>query len=84
MKKDGRRAERDALAIHDRLLAVYGGAVGLRDRGLLHSALGRPRQHYAYANTSDAVEMAALYTVSIIRNHSFVDGNKRTGFMIGA
>jgi death-on-curing protein len=75
--------ERDALAIHDRLLALHGGATGLRDRGLLESALARPRQHYAYADTSDAVEMAALYTAGIIRNHPFVDGNKRTGFVIG-
>ena len=75
--------ERDALAIHDRLLALYGGATGLRDRGLLESALARPRQHYAYVNTSDAVEMAALYTVGIVRNHPFVDGNKRAGFVAG-
>jgi death-on-curing protein len=75
--------ERDVLAIHDRLLALYGGATGLRDRGLLESALARPRQHHAYADTSDAVEMAALYTAGIVRNHPFVDGNKRTGFVIG-
>ena len=75
--------ERDALAIHDRLLALHGGATGLRDRDLLESALARPRQHHAYAGTSDIVEMAALYTVGIVRNHSFVDGNKRTGFVIG-
>lgn len=75
--------ERDALAIHDRLLALHGGATGLRDRGLLESAPARPRQHHAYADTSDAVEMAALYTTGIIRNHPFVDGNKRTGFVIG-
>ena len=75
--------ERDALAIHDRLLALQGGAVGLRDRGLLESALARPRQHHAYAGTSDIVELAALYTAGIIRNHPVVDGNKRTGFVIG-
>lgn len=75
--------ERDALAIHDRLLALHGGAIGLRDRGLLESALARPRQHYAYAGESDVVEMAALYTAAIVRNHPFVDGNKRTGFVIG-
>jgi death-on-curing protein len=74
--------ERDALAIHDRLLALHGGAIGLRDRGLLESALARPRQHYAYAGESDVVEMAALYTAAIVRNHPFVDGNKRTGFVI--
>jgi death-on-curing protein len=73
--------ERDVLAIHDRLLALHGGAIGLRDRGLLESA--RPRQHHAYAGTSDIVEMAALYTTAIVRNHPFVDGNKRTGFVIG-
>jgi death-on-curing protein len=75
--------ERDALAIHDRLLALHGGGTGLRDRGLLQSALARPRQHYAYAHRPDAVELAALYTAGIIRNHPFVDGNKRTGFVIG-
>ena len=75
--------ERDVLAIHDRLLALHGGATGLRDRGLLESALARPRQHNAYAGTSDIVEMAALYTAGIVRNHPFVDGNKRTGFVIG-
>jgi death on curing protein len=74
---------RDALAIHDRLLAQHGGRVGLRDRGLLESALARPRQHYSYAKTSDILEMAALYTAGIVRNHPFVDGNKRTGFVIG-
>jgi death-on-curing protein len=75
--------EHDALAIHDRLLALHGGGTGLRDRGLLQSALARPRQHFAHANRSDAVEMAALYTAGIVRNHPFVDGNKRTGFVIG-
>lgn len=74
---------RDVLAIHDRLLALHGGAAGLRDRGLLESALARPRQHHAYAGKPDIVEMAALYTAGIVRNHPFVDGNKRTGFVIG-
>ena len=75
--------ERNALAIHDRLLALHGGATGLRDQGLLESALARPRQHHAYAGTADIVALAALYTAGIVRNHSFVDGNKRTGFVIG-
>lgn len=73
---------RDALAIHDRLLALYGGATGVRDLGLLESALARPRQHHSLA-TPDIPEMAALYTAGIVRNHPFVDGNKRTGFVIG-
>jgi death-on-curing protein len=74
---------RDVLAIHDRLLALHGGATGLRDPGLLESALARPRQHHAYADSPDIVEMAVLYTAGVIRNHPFVDGNKRTGFVIG-
>jgi death-on-curing protein len=75
--------ERDVVAIHDRLLSLHGGATGMRDRGLLESALARPRQHYVYADASDIVEMSALYTAGIVRNHPFVDGNKRTGFVIG-
>jgi len=75
--------ERDVLAIHDRLLALHGGATGVRDRNLLESALARPRQHHSYGKTSDVVEMAALYTAGIVRNHPFIDGNKRTGFVIG-
>jgi death on curing protein len=75
--------ERDALAIHDRLIAIHGGATGLRDRGLLQSALARPRQHHAYADSADIVAMAALYTADIVGNHPFVDGNKRAGFVAG-
>ena len=88
-KKEVKRKEplwievRDALAIHDRLLALHGGAMGLRDQGLLESALARPRQHHTYAGTTDIVALAALYTAGIVRNHPFVDGNKRTGFVIG-
>ena len=74
--------DRVVLAAHDRLLAAHGGAEGLRDANLLASALARPRQHYAYGSP-DLVELAALYTAGIVRNHSFVDGNKRTGFAIG-
>ena len=75
--------ELEVFAIHDRLLAVHGGASGLRDRGLLQSALARPRQRHAYADSADIVEMATLYTAGIVRNHPFVDGNKRTGFLVG-
>jgi death-on-curing protein len=75
--------ERDALAIHDRLLALDGGPAGVRDRGLLGSALARPRQIHAYGAKPDIVAMAAAYTVGIVRNHPFLDGNKRTGFIVG-
>jgi len=70
------------LAIHDRQLAEHGGAEGLRDEALFQSALGRPLNHLAYAK-ADVVELAAMYTAGIVRNHPFIDGNKRTGFVIG-
>jgi death on curing protein len=70
------------LAIHDRQLAEHGGAEGLRDESLLHSALGRPLNHFAYSS-ADIVELAAKCTAGIVQNHPFVDGNKRTGFVVG-
>lgn len=75
--------ERDALVLHDRLLALHGGAAGVRDTALLQSALARPRQISAYAQTPGIIDMAAAYTAGIVRNHPFIDGNKRTGFVIG-
>jgi len=75
--------ERDALALHGRLLALDGGAVGVRNVGLLQSALARPQQLNAYGEAPDTIDMAAAYTVGIVRNHPFVDGNKRTGFVVG-
>lgn len=75
--------QRDALALHERLVALHGGAGGLRDEGLLASALARPQQHFAYAELADVIDMATAYTAGIVRNHPFVDGNKRTGFVVG-
>ena len=75
--------ERDALALHDRLLALHGGPAGVRDTALLQSALARPRQVAAYAQTPGIIDMAAAYTAGIVRNRPCVDGNKRTGFVIG-
>jgi death on curing protein len=75
--------ERDALAIHGRLLSLDGGLSGVRDLPLLQSALARPQQLQAYDDKADLVDLAAAYTVGIIRNHPFTDGNKRTGFVIG-
>lgn len=74
---------RDALALHDRLLALHGGAMGLRDDALLKPALARPQQLYAYADIPDIVDMATAYAVGIVRSHPFTDGNKRTGFVAG-
>jgi death-on-curing protein len=75
--------ERDIIAIHDRLLALHGGLPGLRDRALLESAVARPRQHYSYAESIDIVDLGALLTAAIVKNHPFVDGNKRAGFVAG-
>lgn len=71
------------MTLHGRLLALHGGAQGMRDDGLLKSALARPQQHCAYAESPDAFAMAAAYTGGIVRNHPFMDGNKRTGFVLG-
>ena len=75
--------ERDALTLHERLLVLHGGATGMRDERLLASALARPKQHFSYATSPDIPQLAALYTAGILRNHPFVDGNKRTGFVLG-
>jgi|SRR6516162_264670 len=75
--------ERDALALHDRLLALDGGAPGVRNIGLLRSALARPQQLYAYGDAPDTIDMAAAYMAGIVRNHPFVDGNKRSAFVVG-
>ena len=74
---------RDALTIHDRSLVLHGGAGGLRDEGLLLSALARPQQLAAYSEAVDVIKLAAAYTAGITQNHPFIDGNKRTGFIMG-
>jgi len=68
------------LAIHDEQLAIHGGSTGLRDAALLESALGRPRNKWAYEN-AELPELAAAYGYGIARNHPFVDGNKRTALL---
>ncbi len=68
------------LAVHDEQIAEHGGAPGIRDLGLLESALARPRNHAAHGAPGIA-ELAALYALGIARNHPFVDGNKRTSFV---
>ncbi len=67
-------------AIHDEQLAEHGGGDGLRDAGLLDSALARPRNLAAYGDP-DVAALAAAYGYGIARNHAFVDGNKRTAFV---
>lgn len=68
------------LAVQEELLSRFGGDPGLRDPGLLESALARPAQKYHYGKAS-LFEFAAAYACGIIKNHPFVDGNKRTGFL---
>ena len=65
---------------HDRLIADYGGAEGVRDMGALESALERPLQRQHYDPEADLFDLAAEYAFGIARNHPFVDGNKRTAF----
>lgn len=67
------------LAIHDLQLTEHGGSSGIRDVGLLDSAMARPLHHAAYGDP-DYAELGALYALGIARNHPFVDGNKRTAF----
>ena len=68
-----------ALAIHDRQLAEHGGSAGVRDQGLLESALARPRQLHAYGDPApDLADLAAALAHGLARNHPFLDGNKRT------
>ncbi len=72
-----------AIAIHKRQLAEHGGADGVRDRGLLESALGRPRNLFAYTDpTPDVPSLAASYAFGVARNHAFIDGNKRTAYVV--
>jgi len=66
-------------ALHERLLSEFGGAAGVRDDGMLESALSRPANQFAYGSPS-ILEMAAAYAFGLVRNHPFVDGNKRIGF----
>ena len=68
------------LAVHERLLAEHGGSAGIRGEGLLESALGRPQNLFAYGKPA-LFDLTSAYACSIIKNHPFVDGNKRTGFM---
>ena len=67
------------LALQERLLAEFGGAAGIRDANLLDSALARPEHLYAYGKPS-IFQLAASYAFGLVRNHAFVDGNKRIGF----
>ena len=68
------------IAVHEAQLAEHGGGAGVRDQNLLASALSRPQNLAAYGKP-DASDLAAAYGFGISRNHAFIDGNKRTGFV---
>lgn len=69
------------LLLHEDIISETGGATGVRDEGLLESALARPLNRFAYEGVSDVIELAATYAVAIASNHPFIDGNKRSAFM---
>jgi death on curing protein len=69
------------LAVHDEQIAEHGGLSGIRDAGMLDSALSRPEQLFAYGEAPDIADLAAAYGFGIARNHPFADGNKRTAFV---
>jgi death-on-curing protein len=69
------------LTIHAELLREFGGKSGMRDRGLLESALARPKHLHLYEK-ADLFRLAAAYAFGVIKNHPFIDGNKRTGLVV--
>ena len=69
--------------LHEMQIAQYGGLAGIRDDNMLESALAKPRQLFAYGQPT-ITDLAASYAVGIVKNHPFLDGNKRTGFVLGA
>jgi len=82
MKEPYWLSREECLALHEMMLAQYGGSEGLRDDNLLESALAKPRQLFAYGKPTMS-DLAASYVFGIVKNHPFIDGNKRTGFMFG-
>lgn len=68
------------IALHDRSLALHGGPSGIRDIGLLESALQRPLNRFQYERETDLAVLAATYAVGIASNHPFIDGNKRAAY----
>jgi death-on-curing protein len=73
----------DAMIVHDLELAAHGGSTGVRDAGLLDSALARPKNIWAYADSTPSLAtLAAAYAFGISSNHPFVDGNKRTALVV--
>lgn len=74
----------EVIALHDEALAQFGGRGGVRDRGLLESALAKPRKPVAHGDIPSIFDRAAAYCIGIAGSHLFVDGNKRTAFLAAA
>ncbi len=82
MSAEPRWINKTALVLlHDESLALFGGASGLRDEGLLDSALGRPVNQHLYVADTDLAALAAAYGHGLAKNHPFIDGNKRAAFL---
>jgi death-on-curing protein len=69
------------LTLHEQSLAQFGGSAGVRDEGLMDSALGKPPNLFAYGKPT-LFDRAASYAFGLVKNHPFIDGNKRTGFIV--
>ena len=72
------------LAVHEAQIAEHGGLTGIRDQGLLESALARPQNLHAYSTTANVCDLAAAYAIGLAKNHAFIDGNKRTAWIVSA
>jgi death on curing protein len=75
-------SKRAVLALHSEQLAEHGGSDGIRDESLLDSALAKPQNVFAYAESPSIFTLAASYAFGIARNHAFIDGNKRTALVV--
>lgn len=82
MSEEPRWISKEALIVlHDRSIAIHGGAAGLISEGLLESALARPMNRFLYEGETDICALAAIYLVAVAANHAFADGNKRAAFL---
>ena len=81
MKEPAWVGREECLAIHEMMLAQYGGLAGVRDEGLLDSSLAKPLHLFAYSSPT-LPQLAASYAAGIVHNHPFLDGNKRAGFVV--
>lgn len=73
----------ECLGLHEMMIRLHGGIHGVRDEHLLDSALAKPQNQFAYG-TPTHMDLAASYASGVVKNHPFLDGNKRTGFMLAA